>query len=110
MKKKIDLLFMKGVFKRALNNKSKLSISSKFEEVPGWDSLGHMRIVSAIEKQLKISFEIDEIVLSSLFNKKSASFSLNIIGGFIFITLLYGPSVLSKTPNSFILFTICFAA
>ena len=30
--------------------------------MPNWDSLGHMRIVSAIEKQLKISFEIDEIV------------------------------------------------
>ena len=62
MKKKIDLLFMKGVFKKALNNKSKLSILSKFEEVPGWDSLGHMRIINSIEKQLKISFEIDEIV------------------------------------------------
>ena len=62
MKKKINLLFMEKVFKKALNNKSKLSISSKFEEVPGWDSLGHMRVISAIEKQLKISFEIDEIV------------------------------------------------
>tara|TARA_A100001015_G_scaffold263819_1_gene311036 strand:- start:4775 stop:5014 length:240 start_codon:yes stop_codon:yes gene_type:complete len=62
MKKKIDLLFMKGVFKKALNNKSKLSVTSRFEEVPGWDSLGHMRIVNAIEKKLKISFEIDEIV------------------------------------------------
>ncbi len=64
MKKKIniDLIFMKNIFKRALNNKSNLKLSSRFEEVPGWDSLGHMRLISEIEKKLKVSFEIDEIV------------------------------------------------
>lgn len=53
---------MKNIFKRALNNKSNLKLSSRFEEVPGWDSLGHMRLISEIEKKLKVSFEIDEIV------------------------------------------------
>jgi acyl carrier protein len=65
MKKKkinIDLEFMKSVFKKSLNNKSNLKLTSKFEEVSGWDSLGHMRVISEIEKRLKISFEIDEIV------------------------------------------------
>ena len=61
-KKNIDLEFMKVVFKKALNNKSNLKLNSKFEGVTGWDSLGHMRIISEIEKQLKVSFEIDEIV------------------------------------------------
>ena len=64
MKKKseINLKFMSAVFKKAINNKLKLSLTSKFEKVPNWDSLGHMKIVSVIEDKLKISFEIDEIV------------------------------------------------
>ena len=49
-------------FKKALNNKSKITLSSKFEKVKGWDSLGHMKVISEIEDKLKISFEIDEII------------------------------------------------
>ena len=64
MKKKIsvDLKFMQNVFKDALNYNSKIVLSSKFENVKGWDSLGHMKIISTIEKKLLISFEIDEII------------------------------------------------
>ena len=32
-----DLKFMQAVFKSALNNKSKLTLSSEFEKVNGWD-------------------------------------------------------------------------
>ena len=64
MKKKltIDLKFMEVIFKKALNNKSKITLGSKFEKVKGWDSLGHMKVISEIEDKLKISFEIDEII------------------------------------------------
>tara|TARA_B100000989_G_scaffold80716_1_gene57534 strand:+ start:6446 stop:6688 length:243 start_codon:yes stop_codon:yes gene_type:complete len=64
MKKRIniDLKFMNDIFKNAINNKSKLTLGSKFEQVIGWDSLGHMKIVGQIEKKLKINFEIDEII------------------------------------------------
>ncbi len=64
MKKKIqiDLKFMQDVFKKALNFNSNLTLSSKFEKVKGWDSLGHMKVISTIEKKLFISFEIDEII------------------------------------------------
>ena len=58
----IDLKFMQTVFKVALNNNNKITLASKFEKVQGWDSLGHMKIISEIEKKLSISFEIDEIV------------------------------------------------
>ena len=61
-KTKIDLNFFKSIFKKAINCKSNLTLSSRFEQVSGWDSLGHMKIISAIENKLKISFEIDEIV------------------------------------------------
>jgi acyl carrier protein len=59
---KIDLKFIENIFKKALNNNSKITSSSKFEKVKGWDSLGHMKIISAIEEKLSINFEIDEIV------------------------------------------------
>tara|TARA_B110000285_G_C15060776_1_gene582245 strand:- start:842 stop:1087 length:246 start_codon:yes stop_codon:yes gene_type:complete len=64
MKKKIciDIKFMDKIFKKAINNKSKLTLISKFEKIAGWDSLGHMKIISQIEKKLKISFEIYEII------------------------------------------------
>ena len=64
MKKKIqiDLKFMQDVFKKALNLNSNLTLSSKFEKVKGWDSLGHMKVISTIEKKLSISFKIDEII------------------------------------------------
>ena len=48
----IDLKFMQAVFESALNNKSKLTLSSEFEKVNGWDSLGHMKIISTIEKKI----------------------------------------------------------
>jgi len=61
-KPEIDLVFMNFVFKKAINIKSKITLKSKFESVIGWDSLGHMRIISVIEDKLDVNFEIDEIV------------------------------------------------
>ena len=63
MKKKIDFNFIKNVFSSALNiGNYDLKLESKFEEVPEWDSLGHMRIIQELEEQLNIEFDIDEIV------------------------------------------------
>ena len=59
---KIDLDFMTKVFKNAINNNSKITLGTKFEKLKGWDSLGHMKIISEIEKQLSVSFDIDEII------------------------------------------------
>ena len=59
---KIDFEFMKNVFEEALEIKGyNLMMGSKFEEVPEWDSLGHMRIIMELKQRLKVSFEIDEI-------------------------------------------------
>lgn len=60
---KIDLEFMRGIFREALDlNDYDLTTDSEFEAVPGWDSLGHMRIVSEIEEKLNLEFDIDEII------------------------------------------------
>ena len=59
----VDLDFMKSVFEDSLEIDPKnLSLESEFEEVPGWDSLGHVKIISEIENRLDLEFEIDEIV------------------------------------------------
>lgn len=68
--KKVNFLFIEKVYKKALNlKKYKLKPSSKFEEVPGWDSFGHMRIIAELEKQLKISFDIEEFIGVDTVNK-----------------------------------------
>jgi len=36
--------------------------SMSFEDVPGWDSLGHMRLVQEIESKIGICLEMEEII------------------------------------------------
>ena len=60
---KVDIEFMKLVFEKSLEiDADSLDLNSEFEEVPGWDSLGHIKIISEIENRLDLEFEIDEIV------------------------------------------------
>ena len=60
---KIDLNFMINIFNKSLNMGTfNLLLNSQYDKVPEWDSLGHMRIISAIELELGIEFDIDEIV------------------------------------------------
>jgi acyl carrier protein len=33
-----------------------------FDDIPGWDSVGHMNLISELESRLGISLEMDEIV------------------------------------------------
>jgi acyl carrier protein len=39
-----------------------LTDESAFEDVPGWDSVGHMRIVLELERIIGTPLELDEIV------------------------------------------------
>jgi acyl carrier protein len=41
----------------------------KYNEIPEWDSIGHMTLISALEEQYKISFDTDDIVDFSSFSK-----------------------------------------
>ena len=59
----INLDFMVNIFKEALELEDyEVQLDSEFENVPGWDSLGHMRIITEIEEKLNLEFDIDEIV------------------------------------------------
>ena len=41
----------------------------KYNEIPEWDSIGHMTLMSAIEDEFKITLETDDIIDFSSFTK-----------------------------------------
>lgn len=60
----------KKIFKESLNISDKdFSESIKYNDIPEWDSIGHMTLIAALEENYKISIETDDIVDFSSFNK-----------------------------------------
>ena len=50
-----------------------LTESSTFEDVPGWDSIGHVNLIAALEEQFKVKFTIAQIAeMSSVGDVRSA--------------------------------------
>ena len=41
----------------------------KFNEIPEWDSIGHMALISNLEEVFKISMETDDVIDFSSFEK-----------------------------------------
>ena len=41
----------------------------KYNEIPEWDSIGHMTLISSLEDEFQISMETDDIVDFSSFKK-----------------------------------------
>ena len=41
----------------------------KYNEIPEWDSIGHMSLISSIEEEFKISIETDDIIDFSGYEK-----------------------------------------
>lgn len=61
--KEVNFESIKEVFSSALDlGDFELKLDSKFEEVPEWDSLGHMRIIYELESRFDIEFDIEEII------------------------------------------------
>ena len=40
-----------------------------YNEIPEWDSIGHMSLISSLEEKFKITFESDDIIEFSSFKK-----------------------------------------
>ena len=60
----------KKIFKESLNISDKDFLESiKYNDIPEWDSIGHMTLIAALEENYKISIETDDIVDFSSFNK-----------------------------------------
>ena len=60
----------KNAFVSSLSiDSSALKDSLKYNEIPEWDSIGHMSLISALEDEFKITIETDDIVDLSSFKK-----------------------------------------
>ena len=60
----------KEIFIKSLSiDKSKFSEKLKYNEIPEWDSIGHMTLMSGIENEFNISLETDDIVDFSSYKK-----------------------------------------
>ncbi len=58
------------IFIKSLSlGKDKFSDNLKYNEVPEWDSIGHMTLISGLEEGFGISMETDDIVDFSSFKK-----------------------------------------
>ena len=59
----------KKAFSRSLSIKDNFDESLKYNDIPEWDSIGHMTLISELEGEFNISLETDDIVDFSSFNK-----------------------------------------
>ena len=60
----------KKVFIDSLSiDEKKFKKDLKFNEIPEWDSIGHMTLISGLEESFSITFETDDIIDFSSFKK-----------------------------------------
>ena len=64
-KQKYQDIFIKSL---AMDSK-KFDENIKYNEIPEWDSIGHMTLISGLEEGFNISMETDDIVDFSSFKK-----------------------------------------
>lgn len=56
-------------FKESLDVKEEQLLGLKYQDIPAWDSVGHMGLIAEIEDTFDIQFETDDIVEFSSFEK-----------------------------------------
>jgi len=60
----------KDIFVQSLAvEKDKFNENLKYNEIPEWDSIGHMTLMSGLEESFQITLETDDIVDFSSFKK-----------------------------------------
>ena len=65
-----NLEIYRKVFLKSLSvDESKVNDKLKYNDIPEWDSIGHMTLMSGLEEEFKISIETDDIVDFSSFEK-----------------------------------------
>ena len=51
----------KKIFQESLNiNKDLINDKLKYNDIPEWDSIGHMTLIAALEEKYKISIQISK--------------------------------------------------
>ena len=65
-----NLAKYKEVFIKSLSiDKKKFNEKIKYNEIPEWDSIGHMTLMSALEDAFNITLDTDDIIDFSSFKK-----------------------------------------
>ena len=60
----------KSTFIKSLSiNESSFKDTLEYNEIPEWDSIGHMTLMSGLEEEFEITLETDDIVDFSSFKK-----------------------------------------
>ena len=60
----------KNTFIKSLSiNESSFKDTLEYNEIPEWDSIGHMTLMSGLEEEFEITLETDDIVDFSSFKK-----------------------------------------
>jgi acyl carrier protein len=59
-----DLLTkVQGAFKAAFDvDPQSITIETKPNDIPAWDSMGHLALVSSLEQAFGLSFDVDEVM------------------------------------------------
>lgn len=57
------------VFMEVFNVSKEEAIQLKFQDIPAWDSVGHMGLVAALEEAFDIMLETEDIIDLSSFEK-----------------------------------------
>ena len=61
---------LQEIFLECLDIKEdKFNEGLKYNEIPEWDSIGHMSLISAIEEKFSITMETDDIIEFNSFQK-----------------------------------------
>jgi len=59
----------KSVFIESFGINESQITSLKYQDIPEWDSVGHMGLISSLEEAFNIEMEIDDIIDFSSFEK-----------------------------------------
>ena len=60
----------KNTFIKSLSiDKSKFKDNLEYNQIPEWDSIGHMTLISGLEESFKITIDTDDIIDFSSFQK-----------------------------------------
>jgi acyl carrier protein len=54
---------IQGAFKAAFDVEPRsITIETKPADIPGWDSMGHVALVSSLEQVFGLSFDVDDVM------------------------------------------------
>jgi acyl carrier protein len=54
---------IQGAFKAAFDVEPRsITIETKPTDIPGWDSMGHVALVSSLEQAFGLSFDVDDVM------------------------------------------------